>query len=57
MTRDFAEQLPMIELAEMLIEWSEDYQDDEANDIVDGLDRYDAIEELENCGAFEDDND
>jgi hypothetical protein len=58
MTREFAEELPMIELAEMLIDYSDDYEDKEAYELVEeGLDRYDTLERLESLGAFDEDND
>lgn len=58
MTRQEAITTPMIELAEMLIDYSDVYEGKEAYELVeDGLDRYDTIEELESLGAFEEDND
>lgn len=60
MTREEAETTPMIELAEMLIDYSDeyDYEDKLPYELVEeGLDRYDTIERLESLGAFEEDND
>jgi hypothetical protein len=53
MTKEIAETLPMIELAELLIENMQEYVDCEAIDIVDDLDRYDTIRELEDLGVFD----
>lgn len=53
MTKEQAETTPLIELAEMLVDYSEDYEGQDPQEIVDGLDRYDAIQELERCDAFD----
>lgn len=55
MTRAEAEYLPMIELAEMLLDHRGNDESLEPNDIVDGLDRYDTLNELEELEAFEQD--
>ena len=56
MKKETAENLPMIELAEMLVYNVEDFSDIDPQEIATGWDRCDLMNELENAGLFSDED-
>jgi hypothetical protein len=54
MTRETASTLPMIELAEILVEFSEEFSEESAVEIAETWDRYDLLEEIQRTDFFDD---